>query len=113
MLKHLTKLWCFASVTCSKQICTSANFTIADTLVAMLRKAKEIKMAMTVERVVKYLQTLPAELPVTCMNSAGMDCSVKHVNRMLSKDQSYDRVVFVAMGPHLNDDEDDEISGAI
>jgi len=69
-------------------------------------------MAMDVAAVIKYFQTLPGDLPVTCMNSAGMDCSVKHVNRMLSKDKSFDRVVFVAMGTHLNDDEDDEISGA-
>ena len=69
-------------------------------------------MAMTVAEVIKYLRTLPPSLPVTCMNSAGMDCSVKHVNRMLSKDKSLDRVVFVAMGTHLNDDEDDKISGA-
>jgi hypothetical protein len=71
---------------------------------------------MKVKALREYLATLPDDLPVTVMQMgmSGIDMSVKHANRMVSKDKSYDRVILVPMGSHLNkhDETNDEISGA-
>lgn len=70
-------------------------------------------MSVNVKRLREYLQTLPDDLDITCLDYLGMDVSVKHVNRIISPN-GYDRIIFVPMGTHLQKGEhDNEISGCI